>query len=152
MHRQPSTYASTIGCPRPKSFLARSSSGHPYCCRAVVLKVGSPDPRGSAARCQGVREELDLFFFFFCDRAPPSATPPRRSPVRAVSQSRHRPPPKHLYTHLQGSQVSRIGRETHAFQPVHTLTRHTLYFSRKKCYPPRQQSRPAPPKCNKMLI
>ena len=36
--------------------------------------------------------------------------------------------------HFQGSQVSRIGRETHAFQPVHTLTRHTLYFSRKKIY------------------
>ncbi len=31
---------------------------------------------------------------------------------------------------LQGSQVSRIHRETHAFQPVHTLSRHTLYFSR----------------------
>ncbi len=25
----------------------------------------------------------------------------------------------------QGSQVSRIHRETHAFQPVHTLSRHT---------------------------
>ena len=36
--------------------------------------------------------------------------------------------------HFQGSQVSRIGRGTHAFQPVHTLTRHTLYFSRKKMY------------------
>ncbi len=31
---------------------------------------------------------------------------------------------------MQGSQVSRIHRETHAFQPVHTLSRHTLYFSR----------------------
>ena len=28
-----------------------------------------------------------------------------------------------------GSQVSRIGRETHAFQPMHTLTRHTSYLS-----------------------
>ena len=27
-------------------------------CTAVFLKVGSPDPRGSAAHCQGVREEL----------------------------------------------------------------------------------------------
>ena len=39
-----------------------------------------------------------------------------------------------LLRNMQGSQVSRIGRETHAFQPVHTLTRHTLYFSRKKIY------------------
>ena len=40
---------------------------------------------------------------------------------------------------------------THAFQPVNTLTRHTLYYSRKKMYsppppPPRQQSRPAHPR------
>ncbi len=31
---------------------------------------------------------------------------------------------------FQRSQISRIYRETHAFQPVHTLSRHTLYFSR----------------------
>ncbi len=31
---------------------------------------------------------------------------------------------------IQGSQVSCTHRETHAFHPVHTLSRHTLYFSR----------------------
>ena len=88
--------------------------------RAVVLKVGSPDPRGSAARCQGVREELDLLFYFFCDRAPPSATPPRRSPVRAVLRSRTppAPPPRR--------------------PPVRAV-------SRSRHRPPPQQSRPAPP-------
>lgn len=29
-----------------------------------------------------------------------------------------------------GSQISRTDRETHPFQPVHTFTRHTLYFLR----------------------
>ncbi len=33
---------------------------------------------------------------------------------------------------LKGSQVSRIRRETHAFQSVDTLSRHTLYFSRSE--------------------
>ena len=32
----------------------------------------------------------------------------------------------------QGSQVSRIRRETHAIQPMHTLKRHTSYFSRRE--------------------
>ena len=37
----------------------------------------------------------------------------------------------------QGSKVSRIRRETHAIQPMHTLTRshatrHTSYFSRRE--------------------
>ena len=32
----------------------------------------------------------------------------------------------------QGSQVSRIRRETHAIRPIHTLTRHTSYFSRRE--------------------
>ena len=33
---------------------------------------------------------------------------------------------------MQGSQVSRIRRETLAIQPMHTLARHTSYFSRRK--------------------
>ena len=32
----------------------------------------------------------------------------------------------------QGSQVSRIRRETHVIRPMHTLTRHTSYFSRRE--------------------
>ena len=32
----------------------------------------------------------------------------------------------------QGSKVSRIRRETHAIRPMHTLTRHTSYFSRRE--------------------
>ena len=36
------------------------------------------------------------------------------------------------YSYQQSSQVSRFERVTHAFQPFHTLTRHTLYFSRRE--------------------
>ena len=32
----------------------------------------------------------------------------------------------------QGPQVSRIRRETHAIKPMHTLTRHTSYLSRRE--------------------
>ena len=35
-------------------------------------------------------------------------------------------------SYIQGSQLSRIRRETHAIQPMHTLTRHTSYFSRRE--------------------
>ena len=41
----------TLGCKSDKL-------KHVQSFRTSVLKVGSPDPRGSAARCQGVREEL----------------------------------------------------------------------------------------------
>ena len=34
VHLCPPTYASTVGSPRPSSVLARSFSGHPYCCKA----------------------------------------------------------------------------------------------------------------------
>ncbi|CAM4568453.1 unnamed protein product [Leuciscus chuanchicus] len=52
-----------------------------------------------------------------------------------VNAARDSIPPFIIYpgcfpSNAQGSQVSRIGRETHAIQPVHTLTRQTVYFSR----------------------
>jgi len=49
------------------------------------------------------------------------------------SEREERDTPRLYFRHVyddQGSQVSRIGRETHSFRPVHTLTRHTVYFSR----------------------
>ena len=37
VHLCPPTYASTVGCPRPSSFLACSSSGQPYCMANMEL-------------------------------------------------------------------------------------------------------------------
>ena len=128
--------------------------------RPVVLKVGSPDPRGSAARCQGVREELDLFFFFFFLRsrtplrhAPTSvagpgciafAHPPRPAPTSVAGPGciaiATQTPPRNIYTHIYRALKS------HALGVRHT---HFNPFTRSHAPPPppppRQQSRTAPP-------
>ena len=46
VHLCPPTYASTVGSPMPSSFLARSFSGQPYCC-----KVNMELPAAGRALC-----------------------------------------------------------------------------------------------------
>ena len=73
----------------------------------------------------------------YCDRAPPPAPPPRRSPVRAVSRSRHRPPPKHSYTHFTGlSSLTHWAWDTRISTRSHAHTPHLVFLTQKNLPPP----------------